>query len=141
MRLFFIIYLLFFLNTSKAQEIKRCEDGYNSFEISECLKNLKSKLTNYELSFKIYTTNKNLYKNKNVYISICNKILTSHKYSAIDGSITIKLKPKYLKNCESLISIDIISEYGQCTAGKYAIANWNSLNMDNLVYFSCSNLK
>ena len=141
MRFFFILYIFFLINSGKAQEIEKCEERYNSFKTAECLKKLKSKLTNYELSFKIYTTNKNLYKNKNVYISICNKILTSHKYSAIDGSITIKLKPKYLKNCESLISIDIISEYGQCTAGKYAIANWNSLNMDNFVYFSCSNLK
>ena len=141
MRFFFILYIFFLINSGKAQEIEKCEERYNSSKTTVCLKQLKSKLTNYELSFKIYTTNKNLYKNKNVYISICNKILTSHKYSAIDGSITIKLKPKYLKNCESLISIDIISEYGQCTAGKYAIANWNSLNMDNFVYFSCSNLK
>ena len=141
MRFFFILYIFFLINSGKAQEIEKCEERYNSFKTAECLKQLKSKLTNYELSFKIYTTNKNLYKNKNVYISICNKILTSHKYSAIDGSITIKLKPKYLKNCESLISIDIISEYGQCTEGKYAIANWNSLNMENLIYFSCSNLK
>ena len=141
MRLFFIIYLLFFLNASKAQEIKRCEDGYNSFETSECLKNLKNKLINYELSIKIFDPQNKLYKNKNIYLSICKYSITSHKYSERDGTIEITLKPKYLKNCEALISIDIISEYGQCINGKYAIANWNSLDMNKLIYFLCSNLK
>jgi len=141
MRFFFILYIFFLVNLVQAQEIEKCEERYNSFETTQCLKILKSKLTNYKLSIKIYSPSNILYKNKNIYVSICKKSLTSHKYSAIDGSITIKLKPKYLKNCESLISIDIISEYGQCTEGKYAIANWNSLYMDNLVYFSCSNLK
>jgi len=141
MRFFFILYIFFLVNSVKAQEIEKCEERYNSFKTSECLKILKRKLTNYKLTIKIYSPSNTLYKNKNIYVSICKKSLTSHKYSGVDGSIDIKLKPKYLKNCESLISIDIISEYGQCTEGKYAIANWNSLYMENLIYFSCSNLK
>ena len=141
MRPFLIIYLLLFFTSLEAKEIDKCKDEYNSFETSECLKILKSKLTNHKLSIKIFDTKNKLYTNKNIFLSICKYSITTHKYSGRDGSIEIILNPKYLKNCESLISIDIISEYGQCKEGKYAKANWNSLDMHELIYFSCSNLK
>jgi hypothetical protein len=141
MKSFLIIYLLLFFTSLEAKEFDKCKDEYNSFETSECLKKLKSKLTNHELSIKIFDTKNKLYTNKNIFLSICEYSITSHKYSGRDGTIEIILNPKYLKNCESLISIDIISEYGQCKEGNYAKANWNSLDMNESIYFSCSNLK
>ena len=141
MRHFLIIYLLLFFTSLEAKEIDKCKDEYNSFETSECLKNLKSKLTNHQLSIKIFDTKNKPYINKNIFVSICGYSITSHKYSGRDGTIEITINPKYLKNCESLISIDVISEYGQCKEGNYAKANWNSLDMNESIYFSCSNLK
>ena len=141
MRPFLIIYLLLFFTSLEAKEIDKCKDEYNSFETSECLKSLKSKLINHKLSIKIFDTKNNLYKNKNIFLSICGYSITSHKYSGRDGAIEIILEPKYLKNCKPLISLDIISEYGQCKEGNYAKANWNSLDMNESIYFSCSNLK
>ena len=138
MRPFLIIYLLLFFTSLEAKEIDKCKDEYNSFETSECLKSLKSKLTNHKLSIKIFDTKNNLYTNKNIFLSICGYNITSHKYSGRDGAIEIILKPKYLKNCKPLISLDIISEYGQCKEGNYAKANWTSLEMNKLIYFSCS---
>ena len=137
MRPFLIIYLLLFFTSLEAKEIDKCIEQYNSFETNECLKSLKSKLTNHKLSIKIFDTKNNLYKNKNIFISICGYSITSHKYSGRGGAIEIILKPKHLKYCKSLISIDIISEYGQCKDGNYAKANWNSLEMNKLIYFSC----
>ena len=139
MRPFLIIYLLLFFTSLEAKEFDKCK-----VEIllkQECLKNLKSKITYHELSIKIFDTKNKLYTNKNIFLSICEYSITSHKYSGRDGTIEIILNPKYLKNCESLISIDIISEYGQCKEGNYAKANWNSLDMNESIYFSCSNLK
>ena len=141
MRPFLIIYLLLFFTSLEAKEIDKCKDEYNSFETSECLKNLKSKLTNHQLSIKIFDTKNKPYINKNIFVSICGYSITSHKYSSRDGTIEMTINPKYLKNCESLISIDVISEYGQCKEGNYAKANWNSLDMNESIYFSCSNLK
>ena len=141
MRPFLIIYLLLFFTSLEAKEFDKCKDEYNSFETSECLKKLKSKLINLELSLEVFDTKNKLYTNKNIFLSICEYSITSHKYSGRDGTIEIILNPKYLKNCESLISIDIISEYGQCKEGNYAKANWNSLDMNESIYFSCSNLK
>ncbi|MDB9762281.1 hypothetical protein OAC06_05645 [Alphaproteobacteria bacterium] len=138
MRPFLIIYLLLFFTSLEAKEFDKCKDEYNSFETSKCLKKLKSKLINLELSLEVFDTKNKLYTNKNIFLSICEYSITSHKYSGRDGTIEIILNPKYLKNCESLISIDIISEYGQCKEGNYAKANWNSLDMNKLIYFSCS---
>lgn len=118
--------------------MKKCENSYNSYETSKCLKILKGKLINYNLSLTIFTPNKNLYKSKNIYVSICKKNLTSHKYSGENGEIDIKFKANDIKYCKSLINIDIISEYGLCTNGKYAVTNWNSLKMENILYLSCS---
>ena len=141
MRPFLIIYLLLFFTSLEAKEFDKCKEEYNSFETSECLKKLKSKLINLALSLEVFDTKNKLYTNKNIFLSICEYSITSHKYSGRDGTIEIILNPKYLKNCESLISIDIISEYGQCKEGNYAKANWNSLDMNESIYFSCSNLK
>ena len=138
MRPFLIIYLLLFFTSLEAKDMEKCKDEYNSFETSQCLKNLKSKLTNHQLSIKIFDTKNKPYINKNIFVSICGYSITSHKYSGRDGAIEIILKPKYLKNCKPLISLDIISEYGQCKEGNYAKANWNSLEMNKLIYFSCS---
>lgn len=137
MRFLLIIFIIFFSKSLASKPIEKCEDSYNSYETSKCLKILKSKLINYNLAITIYTPNKNLYKNKNIYVSICNKSLTGHKYSGRDGKINIKFKAKDIKNCEALITIDIISEYGLCTNGKYATTNWNSLKMEDIIYFSC----
>ena len=138
MRFLLIISIIFFSIPLEAKLMEKCEDSYNSYETNKCLKILKGKLINYNLSLTIFTPNKNLYKSKNIYVSICKKNLTSHKYSGENGEIDIKFKAKDIKYCESLINIDIISEYGLCTNGKYAVTNWNSLKMENILYLSCS---
>ena len=39
------------------------------------------------------------------------------------------------------INLDLVSEYGLCPEGQYATAKWNSLELNNSVYFSCGTLK
>lgn len=126
---------------SYSQDIKKCSNNLNSYEIDKCLKDLKSVLMNKDIILTIYSTDKSLYKNKNIFLSICDDNINSYKYSDRNGNLTIRLKSKYLSQCKALIKLELISEYGLCPDGKYAIANWDSMELNNFTYFSCGNLK
>ena len=135
-----LIIFIYFINTtlsSYSQDIEKCSSNNNSYEVDECLKNLKSELMNKDTNIKIYSTDKSLYKNKNIFLSICGEEINTYKYSDRNGNLTINLKSKYLTQCKALIELELISEYGLCPEGKYAIAKWNSLELNNYAYFSC----
>ena len=126
---------------SYSQDNEKCSNNSNSYEIDKCLKKLKSELMNKDIIIKIYSTDKGLYKNKNIFLSICGEDINTYKYSDRNGNLTINLKSKYLTQCKALIKLELISEYGLCSEGKYAKAEWNSLEMNNYIYFSCKDLK
>ena len=126
---------------SYSQDNEKCSNNSNSYEIDKCLKKLKSALMNKDIMIKMYSTDKSLYKNKNIFLSICGEDINTYKYSDRNGNLTINLKSKYLTKCKALIKLEVISEYGLCSEGKYAKAEWNSLEMNNYIYFSCKDLK
>jgi len=133
------IYFLYSVGYVNSQNFEKCSSNNNSFEIDECLKKLKSKLMNENINLIIYSTDSSLYKNKNIFLNICGKNISRYKYTDRDGHLNIKLDSKYLANCKAKIDINIISEFGLCPKGKYAKATWSSLELNDLIYFSCSN--
>ena len=143
MRIIFIIVIYFFSFSffAYSKNFEKCSKGENSYEIDKCLMNLKSQLMNKNISIKIYSLDNELYKNRNIFLSICGNSISKYKYSDRNGQINIDFKSKYLTQCKSLINIDLISEYGLCPEGHYATAKWDSLELNNSVYFSCGTLK
>ena len=133
------IYFLYSVGYVNSQNFEKCSSNNNSFEIDECLKKLKSKLMNENINLIIYSTDSSLYKNKNIFLNICGENISRYKYTDRDGHLNIKLDSKYLANCKAKIDINIISEFGLCPKGKYAKATWSSLELNDLIYFSCSN--
>ena len=133
------IYFLYSVGYVNSQNFEKCSSNNNSFEIDECLKKLKSKLMNENINLIIYSTDSSLYKNKNIFLNICGENISRYKYTDRDGHLNIKLDSKYLANCKAKIDINIISEFGLCPKGKYAKATWSSLELYDLIYFSCSN--
>jgi hypothetical protein len=124
-----------------SKKFEKCSNDNNSYEIDKCLKNLKSKLMNEDINIKIYSINKELYKNRNIFLSICGYNINKYKYTDRNGQLNINFKSKYLTKCEALINLNIISEYGLCKDGQYANAKWDSLELNDSIYFSCNTLK
>lgn len=126
---------------SYSKDFEKCSITNNSYETDKCLKKLKSKLMNGDLLLTIYTSDNILYKKKNIYLSICGDNINTYKYSDRNGNLYINLKSKYLTSCKAIINIDIKSEYSLCSGGNYAVANWNSLELNNNLYLKCNTSK
>ena len=124
-----------------SKKFEKCSNDNNSYEIDKCLKNIKSQLMNENISIKIYSINKELYKNRNIFLSICGYNINKYKYTDRNGQLNINFKSKYLTKCEALINLNLISEYGLCKDGQYANAKWDSLELNDSIYFSCNTLK
>jgi hypothetical protein len=139
--LIILIYFLCLPYLSYSKDFEKCSNDENSYEIDKCLKNLKSQLMNENITIKIYSINKELYKNRNIFISICGYNIHNYKYTDRNGQLIINFKSKYITECNAQINIDLISEYGFCSEGQYATAKWNSLELNNFTYFSCNRLK
>ena len=133
------IYFLFSVGYVNSKNFERCSSNNNSYEIDECLKKLKSKLMNKNITLVIHSPDKSIYKNKNIFLNICGNNISRYKYTDRDGQLNIKLDSKYIANCKAKIKVNIISEFGLCPKGMYAKATWNSLELNDLTYFSCSN--
>tara|TARA_B100001029_G_scaffold21920_1_gene14816 strand:+ start:171 stop:596 length:426 start_codon:yes stop_codon:yes gene_type:complete len=133
------IYFLFSVGYVNSKNFERCSSNNNSYEIDECLKKLKSKLMNKNITLVIHYSDKSIYKNKNIFLNICGNNISRYKYTDRDGQLNIKLDSKYIANCKAKIEVNIISEFGLCPKGMYAKATWNSLELNDLTYFSCSN--
>ena len=133
------IYFLFSVGYVNSKNFERCSSNNNSYEIDECLKKLKSKLMNKNITLVIHYSDKSIYKNKNIFLNICGNNISRYKYTDRDGQLNIKLDSKYIANCKAKIEVNIISEFGLCPKGKYAKATWSSLELNDLTYFSCSN--
>ena len=133
------IYFLFSVGYVNSKNFERCSSNNNSYEIDECLKQLKSKLMNKNITLVIHYSDKSIYKNKNIFLNICGNNISRYKYTDRDGQLNIKLDSKYIANCKAKIEVNIISEFGLCPKGMYAKATWNSLELNDLTYFSCSN--
>jgi len=132
-------YFLISLEFSYSKNLKKCSNKDNSYEMDRCLQKLKSKLMNKNITLVIHSADKSIYKNKNIFLNICGNNISRYKYTDRDGNLNIKLNSKYIASCKAIIELNIISEFGQCPEGKYAIAKWNSLELNNLAYFSCNN--
>jgi len=132
-------YFLITLEFAYSKNFKKCSSNDNSYEIDRCLKELKSELMNKNITLIIHSTDKSIYKNKNVFLNICGNNISRYKYTDREGNLNIKLNSEYIANCKAIIELNIISEFGLCPKGKYAIAKWNSLELNNLIYFSCNN--
>ncbi len=143
MRIFFIIviYFLSFPYFAYSKNFEKCNSDENSYEIDKCLLNLKSQLMNEDISITIYSLDNEMYKNRNIFLSICGYSISKYKYTDRNGQLNIDFKSKYLTQCKALINLDLVSEYGLCPEGQYATAKWNSLELNNSVYFSCGILK
>ena len=133
------IYFLFSVGYVNSKNFERCSSNNNSYEIDECLKKLKSKLMNKNITLVIHYSDKSIYKNRNIFLNICGNNISRYKYTDRDGQLNIKLDSKYIANCKAKIEVNIISEFGLCPKGMYAKATWNSLELNDLTYFSCSN--
>ncbi len=133
------IYFLCSVGYVNSKNFEKCSSNNNSFEIDECLKKLKSKLMNETITLIMHSTDNSIYKHKNIFLNICGNNISKYKYTDRDGHLNIKLDSKYIADCKAKIEVDIISEFGLCPKGKYAKARWNSLELNDLTYFSCSN--
>ena len=136
----FLIILLFYLFSLslKAENINKCLDNIDRYETSRCLEQLKHKLLNNTFTINLHDLNNTLYTNKNIYLNICNINSLQYRKTGSNGEIIINLTSTEIKNCRMKIEINIKSELGKCDKGKPAIANWNSLDMKNDIYFKCS---
>jgi len=136
----FPLILLFYLFSLplNAENIDKCLDSIDTYETSRCLQQLKHKLINKTFTINLYGLDNTLYTNKNIYLNICNINSSQYKRTGNNGEINIILTSSELKNCNIKININIKSEFGKCKKGKPAIANWNSLDMENNIYLKCN---
>lgn len=135
----FLIFLFTIISFNiNAQNITKCKDTYESYENSICLEKLKNELVNKTFTLTLYDTNNTLYAKKNIYISVCNVNSTVYRNTNNQGQIDIKLTKKEIDNCPIKVNIDVKSEYGICKGGNPSIANWNSLDLRNDIYFICN---
>ena len=135
----FLIFLFSIISFNlNAQNLIKCKDTYETYEKRLCLENIKKQLINKTLTLTIYDKNNTLYSKKNIYLSICNVNSTKYRSTDNEGQIDIKLNSEDINNCPIKINIDIKSEYGLCSEGNFGIANWNSLDLENNVYFICN---
>ena len=138
MRLLLILLFCLFSFSLKAENIKKCIDSIDKYETSRCLEQLKHKLINKAFAINLYGLDNTLYINKYIYLNICSVNSTKYRKTGNNGKINIILTSSEIKNCRTKININIKSEFGICNKGKAAIANWNSLDMENNIYFKCT---
>ena len=99
------IYFLYSVGYVNSQNFEKCSSNNNSFEIDECLKKLKSKLMNKNITLVIHYSDKSIYKNKNIFLNICGNNISKYKYTDRDGHLNIKLDSKYLANSQVGLSL------------------------------------
>ena len=138
MRITIFILILLFSFSSKAQLLEKCKNSFDSYSMEVCLKNLKYKLQNYKLNLPILDINGKPYNNKDIFVKICKKYYSEIIHTDEIGSIRIYLTEKMISECPSIVSINIKTEFGICSLGKPAKANWNSLKIQNRLYLECS---
>jgi len=138
MKLILIIFLFILPFTIKAEKILKCDESYDKYKTSECLKEIKRKLINTPIMVTLYDLNNTLYTSKHIYMNICNKNLVQYKKTDEEGKIKIVLTSTETKNCPLKININIKTELGKCKKGKSARANWNSLDLNNNIKLKCN---
>jgi len=137
MRLVILVFTLLISHNLKAQIIEKCSNSFDSYSLDICLKNLKYKLRNYQLELKVYSPTKKLFKNKNVFVTICNKYNNDIINIGKEGILNIHFSDKILARCNSLITVNVKTEYGICPEGNLAQKSWNSLKFTENLYLDC----
>jgi len=138
MKLILIIFLFILPFTTNAEKILKCNDSYDKYKTSQCLKEIKRKLINTPIIVTLYDLNNNLYTNKYIYMNICNKNLVQYTKTDEEGKVKILLTTSDTKNCSLKININIKTGFGKCKKGKPSRANWNSLDLNNNIKLKCN---
>ena len=137
MRLFLILIFLILSFNTNANNISKCPDTFDSYETSLCLKKIKNTIINKAFTINLHDINNLPYAKKIIFVRICNINTSKYRITSKSGQINVKLSRKDIENCSAKINIDIKSEYGICKEGRYAEANWNSLDMLSNIYLKC----
>ena len=137
MRILIILFIIFFSFSTQSENIAKCENLFNSYDLEKCLKNYKYMLKNQELEISILNLSGKPYKNGVIFIHVCDKYQPKYKYTNSTGKLTISFSELIIHQCPSLIKINIRTGFGMCPNGKSANTVWDSLKVQEILNLNC----
>ena len=137
MRILIILFIIFFSFSTQSENIAKCENLFNSYDLKKCLKNYKYMLKNRELEILILDLSGKPYKNGVIFVHVCDQYQPKYKYTSNTGKLTISFSELIIHQCPSLIKINIRTGFGMCPNGKSANTVWDSLKIQETLNLNC----